>query len=88
MERNFLAGSVKANHVKNRVTVVKNVGGTVGKRNKKLVFHLQGLCLHTQVGNAARVNANNRAVCGIAIKKAIGNKKQSHQKDTLKYIVQ
>ncbi len=71
MECDLLAGSVKAYNIKNRVTVIKNVGCTVGKGDKKFVFHFQRLCFHAQVCNAARINADKRSVVGVAIKKAI-----------------
>ena len=72
VERNFLAGSVKANNVKNDVTVVKNAAGAVGVGHKKFVLHFEWLVLYAEVGDAVCVNANDGAIGCFAIKKTIG----------------
>ena len=52
VECDLLAGSVKANNVKNDVTVVKNAAGTIGVGHKKFILQLEGLVLYTEVRDA------------------------------------
>ena len=72
MECNFLAGSVKANNVKNRVTVIKNTACSVCVGDKELILHFEGNLFHTEVSNLIGINANKRSAGGFTVKKAIG----------------
>ena len=73
MKRDFFAGAIQANNIKNRVTVVKNVTFSVHKSNKEFVSCSQGLRSDADISKACGVDANNGTVSRFAIKKAISN---------------
>ena len=71
VECDLLAGAIQANNVKNRVTVVKNVALAIQKSDKEFILCLQGLGAHTDVSQAGCIHANDRAVLGFTVKKAL-----------------
>ena len=73
VQRDFFAGAIQTNNVKNRVTVIKNVTFSIHKSNKELVSCAQGLRPDADISKACGIDADNRSASCFTIKKAIGN---------------